>query len=55
MALAISPGIASGSVTVRKQVHGDAPRLRDASSSDVSTEANAAEAIHTASTNPCEA
>ena len=55
MALAISPGIASGSVTVRKHVQGEAPRLRDASSSEVSTEANAAEAIHTASTSPCDA
>ena len=55
IALAISPGAASGSVTVRKHVHGDAPMLRAASSSDASTDANAADAIHTASTRPCAA
>src|SRR3954464_9574286 len=55
MALAISPGAASGSVTVTKQVHGEAPMLRDASSSDTSIAENAAEAIHTASTSPCAA
>jgi hypothetical protein len=37
MALAMSPGAASGSVIVRKHVQGDAPRLRAASSSDAST------------------
>src|SRR2546429_286575 len=52
IALAISPGAASGRVTVRKQVHGEAPRVRAASSSEASTAANAAEAIHTASTRP---
>src|SRR5947207_15678342 len=55
IALAMRPGAANGNVTVRKQVQGDAPMLRAASSSDTSTEANAADAIHTASTNPCAA
>src|SRR5215471_8888875 len=55
IALAIKPGAASGSVTVRQQVHADAPMLREASSSETSTEANAADAIHTASTSPCDA
>jgi hypothetical protein len=54
IALAIRPGAASGSVTVAKQRGGLAPRLRAASSNCASTAANAAPAIHTASTGPCE-
>src|SRR6478735_11908690 len=55
IALAIRPGAAIGSVTVRKQVQAEAPRLRAASSSETSTEANAADASQTAKTNPSEA
>ena len=47
------PGAASGSETVKKVRTGPAPMLRAASSSERSTAANAAAAIHTDSTSPC--
>src|SRR6516165_8977262 len=52
IALAVTPGIASGRVTVSTVRRAEAPMLRAASSSSGSIAANAAAAIHTAITNP---
>ena len=47
IALAMMPGAASGSVTVKKVRAGEAPILRAASSRSRSTAAKAADVIHT--------